>query len=117
MSGILRIDLERFAANLVRVRSAVAPAELMLVVKDDAYAHGLEPIVRRAHREGVRWIGAFEPCASSTMRMICDSTVASPTAVARKESAPCWLTVPPTSVAPLDFATGTGSPVIMDSST
>ena len=30
------------------------------------------------------WIGSLEPCASSTMRMICASTVSPPTAVARK---------------------------------
>ena len=63
------------------------------------------------------WIGSLEPCASSTMRMIRESTVASPTAVARKASAPFWLTVPPTTALPAVFATGTGSPVIMDSST
>ena len=32
----------------------------MLVVKDDAYGHGLEPIVRRAWADGVRWFGAFD---------------------------------------------------------
>ena len=63
------------------------------------------------------WIGSLEPCAASTMRMICDSIVSPPTAVARKVSAPFWLMVPPTTSAPALFATGTGSPVIIDSST
>lgn len=56
----LRVDLDVFAANLAVVRARVAPAQLMLVVKDDAYGHGLGPIVRRAAAEGVRWFGAFD---------------------------------------------------------
>lgn len=56
----LRVDLDAFAANLTVVRARVAPAELMLVVKDDAYGHGLDRIVRRAGAEGVGWFGAFD---------------------------------------------------------
>ncbi|GAA5027105.1 alanine racemase [Microbacterium fluvii] len=60
MSGVLRVDLDAFAANLREIAERVAPATHMLVVKDDAYAHGIEPIVRRAWIEGVRWFGAFD---------------------------------------------------------
>ena len=60
MTTRLRVDLDALAANLDRVRRAVAPAELMLVVKDDAYGHGLEPVVRTAARAGVSWFGAFD---------------------------------------------------------
>jgi alanine racemase len=56
----LRVDLDVLAANIEVVRARIAPAELMLVVKDDAYGHGLAPIVRRAAAEGVRWFGAFD---------------------------------------------------------
>ncbi|HYI51328.1 MAG TPA: alanine racemase [Microbacterium sp.] len=56
----LRVDLDDFAANIAVVRARVAPAELMLVVKDDAYGHGIARIVRRATAEGVRWFGAFD---------------------------------------------------------
>ena len=56
----LRIDLDTFASNLGVVRARVAPAKLMLVVKDDAYGHGLDRIVRRAVAEGVRWFGSFD---------------------------------------------------------
>ena len=46
MSGLrLRIDLDAFAANLEVVRARVGPAQLMLVVKDDAYGHGIQRIV------------------------------------------------------------------------
>lgn len=54
------IDLEAFARNLRTIRERVAPAEHMLVVKDDAYRHGLVPIVRRAVAEGITWIGALD---------------------------------------------------------
>jgi len=61
MSGpVLRIDLDDFAANITVVRARVAPAQFMLVVKDDAYGHGIERIVRRAAAEGVRWFGSFD---------------------------------------------------------
>ncbi len=60
MTAELHVDLDALAANIARVRSVVAPAELMLVVKDDAYGHGLARIARRAWAEGVRWFGAFD---------------------------------------------------------
>lgn len=68
MSGVLRVDLDVLAANIARVRETVGAAELMLVVKDDAYGHGLAPVVRRAWREGVRWIGAFDVATGCRVR-------------------------------------------------
>jgi len=56
----LRVDLNALAANIAVARARVAPAQLMLVVKDDAYGHGLAPIVTRAAAEGVTWFGAFD---------------------------------------------------------
>ncbi|MEU1970434.1 alanine racemase [Microbacterium sp. NPDC019599] len=60
MTAELRVDLDAFAANLGAIRARVAPAQHMLVVKDDAYGHGLEEVVARAWAEGVRWFGAFD---------------------------------------------------------
>lgn len=60
MSAQLRIDLDRLRGNVRVVRERVAPAELMIVVKDDAYGHGLERVVATAAAAGVRWIGAFD---------------------------------------------------------
>lgn len=60
MTAVLEVDLDRFARNVAHVRATVAPAALMLVVKDDAYGHGLEQIVRRAWEDGVEWFGAFD---------------------------------------------------------
>lgn len=60
MSAEYLVDLDVFSRNLARVREAIAPAQHMLVVKDDAYAHGIPEIVRRASAEGVSWFGAFD---------------------------------------------------------
>jgi alanine racemase len=64
----LRVDLDAFAANLAEIRQRVKPADHMLVVKDDAYGHGLEPIVSRAWAEGVRWFGAFDAGTGRAVR-------------------------------------------------
>jgi alanine racemase len=68
MSAVLRVDLDAFAANLAHVRQRVQPSSLMLVVKDDAYGHGLAPIARRAWEEGVEWFGAFDVPTGAAVR-------------------------------------------------
>lgn len=68
MTARLVVDLDAFAANLRVIRSRIAPAHHMLVVKDDAYGHGLLPVVRRAHAEGVRWFGAFDTATGRAVR-------------------------------------------------
>lgn len=65
---VLRVDLDAFAANLAHIRGEVGPAQHMLVVKDDAYGHGLVPIIRRAWAEGVRWFGAFDVQTGAAVR-------------------------------------------------
>ena len=61
--------------------------------------------------------GALLPCASCTALMICASNVAPPTFFARMRRLPFWLIVPASNDAPIDLITGTGSPLIMLSST
>ena len=56
----LEVDLATLGSNIAAVRARVAPAELMLVVKDDAYGHGLAAVVARAFAAGVHWFGAFD---------------------------------------------------------
>ncbi|GAA1951524.1 alanine racemase [Microbacterium deminutum] len=68
MTPVLRIDLDAFTANLAHIRAEVAPAEHMLVVKDDAYGHGLAPIIRRAWAASVRWFGAFDVHTGAVVR-------------------------------------------------
>ncbi|MGZ0710806.1 alanine racemase (plasmid) [Coraliomargarita sp. W4R53] len=60
MNATLRVDLDTLAHNIAAIREVVAPAQMMLVVKDDAYGHGVERVVRRAAAEGVTWFGAFD---------------------------------------------------------
>ena len=64
-----------------------------------------------------RWIGAFEPWASLTMRMMLASAVSLPTLVAVNLKLPVLLSVPPMTSSPTCFSTGIDSPVIIDSST
>ncbi|MCW4384507.1 alanine racemase [Salinibacterium sp. SYSU T00001] len=54
------IDMGALRANLRMLRARVSPAELMFVVKDDAYCHGLERIVDTAAADGITWFGALD---------------------------------------------------------
>lgn len=51
-----RIDLDAFVANIDAIRSHVS-AKVMVVLKADAYGHGLQPCRRAARAAGVEWIG------------------------------------------------------------
>ena len=62
-------------------------------------------------------MGARLRWASATMFTICPSNVSLPTRSARMTKLPEPLTVPPVTLSPTVFSTGSGSPVIMDSST
>lgn len=64
----LHIDLQRFRRNLETVRQALGPCELGFVVKDDAYGHGLAPLVSTADKEGVRWYGALDAETGAQVR-------------------------------------------------
>lgn len=70
MSAELVVDLGAFAANLSEIARRIAPAEHMLVVKDDAYGHGLDEIVSVAWSEGVRWFGAFDVRTGARVRAV-----------------------------------------------
>lgn len=64
MNAELRVDLDRFRTNVGIVRARMAPAEVLVVVKDDAYALGVEPIVRAALEAGASWFGALDPASA-----------------------------------------------------
>ncbi|MEV8268280.1 alanine racemase [Microbacterium sp. NPDC076911] len=68
MTATLHVDLNAFANNLREVRAVVSPAEVMLVVKDDAYGHGVTAVVRRAAKEGITWFGAFDVTTGRAVR-------------------------------------------------
>ena len=65
----------------------------------------------------MRWIGALDPWASRTIRMIWASIVSRPTRVARNRNEPVLLMVAPMTGEPSAFSTGIDSPVTIDSST
>jgi alanine racemase len=54
------IDLGALDANLAHLRRTVAPAELMVVVKADAYGHGRVRVAQQAVASGIRTIGALD---------------------------------------------------------
>lgn len=61
MTGaVLHVDLDAFAANLAAIERRVAGAQTMLVIKDDAYGHGITRIVPTAVGRGIHWFGAFD---------------------------------------------------------
>ena len=51
-----RIDLDAIGHNVRLVREKVAPAEVMAVVKADAYGHGAVPVATRALQAGASWL-------------------------------------------------------------
>lgn len=56
----LRVDLDQLRRNVRAVRARMAPAELLVVIKDDAYAQGVEPIVAAALDAGAVWFGGID---------------------------------------------------------
>ena len=60
MNAELRISRARLAQNIASVRARVAPADVLVVVKDDAYGHGVETMVSVAVDAGIGWIGAID---------------------------------------------------------
>lgn len=50
------IDLDAIAHNIRLVRERVAPADVMAVVKAEAYGHGAVPVARAALRAGASWL-------------------------------------------------------------
>jgi alanine racemase len=55
-----RIRLDALAGNVDVLRRAVAPAQLMAVVKADAYGHGVLPVARTAVEAGADWLGVAD---------------------------------------------------------
>jgi alanine racemase len=53
----VEVDLQALANNLRAIGDRIRPAQLMLVVKKDAYGHGLIPVARAAEETGVGYLG------------------------------------------------------------
>lgn len=66
----LRLETSTLRANIAAVRDRIEPSALMLVVKDDAYGHGLPWAVETAIDAGVEWIGSFDVRSAIDVRRI-----------------------------------------------
>ncbi|HEX8863788.1 MAG TPA: alanine racemase [Actinomycetes bacterium] len=53
----VEVDLDAIAANVGQLAGEVSPAQVMAVVKADAYGHGAVPVARAAVAAGARWLG------------------------------------------------------------
>ncbi|MER7795738.1 alanine racemase [Microbacterium sp. NPDC096154] len=85
MSAELQVSRSRIAANIAAVRARIAPSDLLMVVKDDAYGHGVEAIAEIAAAEGVRWLGAIDPRSAARAKAV----------VGDRARVFCWLTLGP----------------------
>lgn len=70
---VARVDLGAIRGNLARMRSLAGPADVMVVVKADAYGHGLVPVARLARQEGVTWLGVALPSEALALRAAGDT--------------------------------------------
>ena len=66
----LRIRTDRFVSNIRAVRDRIAPSELMVVLKDDAYGHGLDWAVEAARDAGVQWHGTYDVAGGVEARRV-----------------------------------------------
>ncbi|MFF3764606.1 alanine racemase [Streptomyces sp. NPDC001922] len=72
------VDLAALRANVRALRACAPRADLMAVVKSDAYGHGAVPCGRAARRAGAAWLGTATPeealalrAAGDTGRLLC----------------------------------------------
>lgn len=70
----LRIRTDRFASNIAAVRQRIAPSTLMVVLKDDAYGHGLRWAVDAAKGAGVEWYGSYDVGSGVEARRVLGDT-------------------------------------------
>lgn len=62
------VDLGAIRSNLDRLRTLAGAADVMAVVKADAYGHGLAPVARTMRRAEVRWLGVALPNEALALR-------------------------------------------------
>ncbi|MGB4135366.1 MAG: alanine racemase [Microbacterium sp.] len=63
---VLEISRRVFRENIAAVRTQIAPSALMLVMKDDAYGHGLEWAVDEA--DELSWFGGYDIATALRIR-------------------------------------------------
>jgi alanine racemase len=62
------VNLSALGHNLDVARATVQPARLMLVVKDDAYGHGLSEVVTAALAAGIEALGTLDVATAINLR-------------------------------------------------
>jgi alanine racemase len=67
-AGRAVVDLAAVRANVGRLREVVGPAQVMAVVKADAYGHGLVPVATAAREAGATWLGVAQPREALALR-------------------------------------------------
>jgi alanine racemase len=63
-----RIDLAAIRSNVATLRSAVAPAALMVVVKAEGYGHGATQAAKAAVDAGTDWLGVVDLAEALALR-------------------------------------------------
>lgn len=67
------VDLSAIRHNCAMLAEVVAPAQLMAVVKADAYGHGLEPVAHAVRAAGVPWLGVARVAEGLELRRLGDT--------------------------------------------
>lgn len=62
------IDLGALERNITRLREHLAPTPVMVVVKSDAYGHGMIQCARTARNAGAEWLGVATPIEAMRLR-------------------------------------------------
>src|SRR5687768_17315532 len=60
LSAWVSIDLDAIRDNVAELRRRAGSAQVMAVVKADAYGHGLAPSARAALEGGATWLGVAQ---------------------------------------------------------
>ena len=68
LSAWVTIDLDAIRDNVAALRRSAGPAEVLAVVKADAYGHGLVPSARAALSGGATWLGVAQLAEALTLR-------------------------------------------------
>ncbi|MDF2507227.1 MAG: hypothetical protein K0Q52_1086 [Microbacterium sp.] len=71
----LRLSSDSLRANIAAVRRRISPSRLMLVLKDDAYGHGLSWVVDTAVQAGVEWFGSYDIRSGLAVRRVAGGDV------------------------------------------
>ncbi|WP_062076895.1 alanine racemase [Demequina globuliformis] len=69
----IAVDYDAITDNVRTLRARAADAEVMAVVKADAYGHGLLPSAAAARKGGATWLGVAQPSEALALRAAGDS--------------------------------------------